>query len=404
MTPFEHAPWRVQRLGDVCAGRELVDPTREPDRLFRYVDIASVSNRRFVVVEPKEVLGRDAPSRARKRIRAGDVIVATTRPYLRSIARVTPDLDGAVCSTGFCVLRPTSRVLSDWLFYASLTETVVAQLTERMRGASYPAVTDGDVLDAMIPVAPIEEQRRIVALIGECMERIDEIELLREKMRREAESLTPSSLASVFEDIGAAHTEVPIADVIVESRYGTSQKCNAPSSATPVLRIPNVAKGEVNFDNLKYCDLDNTESARLRLSPGDLLIVRTNGSPDLVGRCAVFDHAEGDYAYASYLIRLRPNCEKIDPYFLSFFLASTLGRDAIARIRRTSAGQYNVNSENLRAIKVPLPPLLEQTRIAERLREQQAIALAIARDQSSRVDEAGNLRGAVLRKAFAGEF
>src|SRR5262249_9064397 len=150
-----------------------------PDSDFLYIDIASVSNDEFKVDTPKRLSGRDAPSRARKRVRAGDVIIATTRPYLKSIARIPQNFDGEICSTGFCVLRPTEDVTSDWLFFCALSDDFIGQLTEKMRGASYPAVTDRDVLDARIPLPAMEEQRRIVARINECMERVDEIDGLR---------------------------------------------------------------------------------------------------------------------------------------------------------------------------------------------------------------------------------
>src|SRR5258708_30616934 len=117
MTGFQGSPWPLTKLCSICGSKEACDPTRTPDSEFLYVDIASVWKDKFEVATPKRLAGRDAPSRARKRIRSGDVIVATTRPYLKSIARIPEELDGEICSTGFCVLRPTNHVTSDWLFF-----------------------------------------------------------------------------------------------------------------------------------------------------------------------------------------------------------------------------------------------------------------------------------------------
>lgn len=234
------------------------------------------------------------------------------------------------------------------------------------------------------------------------MERIDEIQQLRKEADQQAHALVPSVLASIFSGVANAYNTTSLRECLLESRYGTSQKCNASENATPVLRIPNVADGKISFNNLKYCHLEEKEMRTLKLEAGDLLIVRTNGSSDLVGRCAVFEGAEHPFAFASYLIRFRFNPSKADANYVSYFLTSTLGRDAIASIRRTSAGQYNINGENLRAIQFPLPPIEIQGKIVEQLREQQEIATQIADYQDLISDEFTHLRGAVLHKAFSG--
>lgn len=308
----------------------------------------------------------------------------------------------ALLNQRVCRLRNFSDQVDPEFIFFGINE----HLTEIEANTNYATVkhlSSKQIKSIEMAFPPLNEQHRIVARIKACIERIDEIEGLRKEAALEAHALLPASLATVFRELEEQHPLARVGDVITESRYGTSQKCLAPDTATPVLRIPNVAQGEVNFEKLKYTELGAPELSRLAMQEGDVLVVRTNGSPDLVGRCAVFEGADQAFAYASYLIRLRPDRTKVDPRYLAFFLSSTLGRDAIEKIKRTSAGQYNINSENLRAIELPLPPLTEQQRIAQRLRDQQVVARTIANDQLSRVDEASLLRNAVLRKAFAGE-
>lgn len=177
--------------------RELVLPTEtrnpaiHPNAPFSYVDIASVSNKEFKISGAKEIAGKDAPSRARKVIRCNDVLVATTRPYLRAIAKVPKELDNQICSTGFCVLRSQINVLPDWLFFFCLSEEFIKQIVPLMRGANYPAVTDKDILNASIPLPPLSEQQRIACRIKECMDRVAEIEKLRAEMQPESKNFSP---------------------------------------------------------------------------------------------------------------------------------------------------------------------------------------------------------------------
>ena len=104
--------------------RQLVDsktgtrnPTTAPDKEFVYVDVAGVDNEAKLISGQRVLRGSGAPSRARKLIKTGDVLVSTVRPNLNAVAMVPDSLDGEVASTGFCVLRPNAKVLSEYLFY-----------------------------------------------------------------------------------------------------------------------------------------------------------------------------------------------------------------------------------------------------------------------------------------------
>ncbi|AGW91767.1 hypothetical protein N234_17175 [Ralstonia pickettii DTP0602] len=250
-----------------------------------------------------------------------------------------------------------------------------------------------------------DEQRRIVARIKACMERVEEIERLRRETFQEATAVLPSVLNEVFASQANIAPVMTIGEISTETRYGTSQKCHTEATGTPILRIPNVAQGAVNFDDLKYCNLTKADEDRVRLSSGDLLFVRTNGSRDLVGRCAVFN-GEGlghSFGFASYLIRVRVDTTKVLPRYLAYFLNSTNGRAEIDSRRRTSAGQFNINSENLRSIPFPVPAIAEQARLLEQMEQREAQAAQLVAELSAVMSESGAMREAILRKAFAGE-
>jgi len=192
--------WRWVRLGEVCLPTERRDPTKDSSAPFIYVDISAVDNAEGKIVSPRELLGQDAPSRARKVIHSGDVIFATTRPYLKKVAIVGPEIDGQICSTGFCVLRANRRVVEPgFLFYLCRSDLVVAQLSDNnMRGASYPAVTDRDVYEALIPLPPLDEQRRIVAHLEALREKIKILKEIQATTDAELQRLEQAILDSAF--------------------------------------------------------------------------------------------------------------------------------------------------------------------------------------------------------------
>ncbi|QDL39328.1 restriction endonuclease subunit S [Rhodoferax sediminis] len=249
------------------------------------------------------------------------------------------------------------------------------------------------------------EQRRIVARIKQCMERVEEINGLRRETFQEASAVLPSVLNEVFASQVSIAPLMTISEIAMETRYGTSRKCHSEPKGLPILRIPNVARGAVNFDNLKYCNLIDADAERVRLSTGDLLFVRTNGSRELVGRCAVFDggNQELAYGFASYLIRVRVDQTKVLPRYLAYFLNSTNGRSEIDSRRRTSAGQFNINSENLRSIPFSVPTIAVQERLLGQMEQREAQANQLVSELKAARAESQGMREAILRKAFAGE-
>jgi type I restriction enzyme S subunit len=166
------------------------DPSRESGT-FLYVDIASINRESKRIEDPKETPCDQAPSRARKDIKAGDILVSTVRPNLNAVAQVPSSLDNQIASTGFAVLRPDpSLVASRYLFYRVLDPTFVDEMTSQAKGAGYPAVSDRIVGAHKLPLPPLPEQDRIVEIL-------DQADALR-RQRREADALSQRILPALF--------------------------------------------------------------------------------------------------------------------------------------------------------------------------------------------------------------
>jgi type I restriction enzyme, S subunit len=406
MNAFAGSPWALSKLRDVCGHKEACDPTGSPTLEFAYVDIASVCNATFEVVSPKRLLGRNAPSRARKRIRSGDIVVATTRPYLRSIARIPNELDGQVCSTGFCVLRPTRQVISDWIFFAALSQDFVQQLTLKMRGASYPAVTDRDVLDVRIPLPRPNEQSRIVARIRECMTRVVEIEGLRAASLTEQQSLSASLIESeLHPDLAGQNgwAERTVGEVVTTVRNGRSIAQDTEGRANgAVLTLTAVRSIALGLDYQKPVALSDDVARQFSIEEGDVFVSRAN-TIGLVGLAAVaMEKPSTHLIYPDLLIKLKADRSLILPRYLAYSLRSASARKQIkARALGSSQTMVKISGERLREVVIPVPSLVEQEQIIDRLDSAHALIQQLAAEVLPGEVEA--LRAAILRKAFAGE-
>ena len=125
--------------------KEKRDPTKMPDALFRYVDIASVDVMVGAIQNPQDLSGEEAPSRARKVVAAFDVIVSTCRPTRGAIAVVPPELHDQIVSTAFSVWRSCDAINPFYLLFALRLPSTLEQFRKWSTGSSYPAILDEDV-------------------------------------------------------------------------------------------------------------------------------------------------------------------------------------------------------------------------------------------------------------------
>ncbi len=189
--------WPIVKVGKVCTPISQMDPSRNNGGLFRYVDIAGIDRESKVISRVETIPCSEAPSRARKMLQAGDVIVSTVRPNLNAIAQVPKDLDGEIASTGFAVLRANPNLVdSRYLYYRTQHREFVDFLVSNATGASYPAVSDEIVRNASIPLPPLSEQRRIVEILDEA----DRIRRLRKEANQKAERILPALFLKMFGD------------------------------------------------------------------------------------------------------------------------------------------------------------------------------------------------------------
>jgi type I restriction enzyme S subunit len=156
----------LKRVDDVATlGKEKRDPTKEPDSVFQYIDISSIDVTAGEVANPQDVEGSEAPSRARKVVRAFDVLVSTCRPTRGAIAVVPPQLHNHIASTGFSIVRCRDGVNPFYLHYSLRLPSTLEQFRKWSTGSSYPAILDEDVAKTLIPIPLPEEQDRIAQLV-----------------------------------------------------------------------------------------------------------------------------------------------------------------------------------------------------------------------------------------------
>ena len=409
---FERIVWHWPKsvmtpLGSVLhVRREKVDRAK-----YEFADLQPMTIHFDGSIDRREVDGNREYTMDLYFAHPGDIVVAKI-DLKNGAVGIVPDWQNVVVTGHFAIYQPDrTKLIPEYLTRLIQTSFFKAHLWRNKVGAEGRKEVKLDFFESIeIPLPPLEVQRAIVARWQQARQEITEAEERVKQLEAKIDAQffidlglkppTDVKKAKAFSvkwkdflrwsvsynqaaQSGADITQgkypvVELGTILEMVQYGTSEKANITESGTPVIRMNNIVDGQLDFTNLKHIQLSQPECDRLLLKDGDILFNRTN-SKELVGKCAVF-HANGDYVFASYLIRIKTEAPKADPDFVAYSINSPLGRQQINALSRQIIGQANINSVELRSLQIPFPPLDVQRDIIRRVAEGRA---DIARERAA---------------------
>lgn len=448
--------WVQTTLENVTAPTRIsAQPTEHPTLPFIGMENVEAETMKLLGTTPSINLKSNAI-----RFWPNDVLYGRLRPYLNKVLR--PDFEG-LCSAEFLVFREHPHLNSYYLQYF-LNSWKFKEFASHLNEGDRPRVDWDQLKKFQFPLPPLKEQQRIVSVIEQQFTRIDagmadlrrvkknlqrsRVALLRDAVEgkltekwRKAHPTTeaaPALLQLILDerrakweaDIRAKGKDPqkeryvePLApkekdlsrlseiwcwatvdQIVSRSEYGTSVKCDYKATGLPVLRIPNIAAGEIDLSDMKYSvqPLDLSQDAILQ--PGDLLMCRTNGSVNLIGKTALVRIPfKQPHTFASYLLRFRLLKRNILPQWLHLFVSSPQGRTFIECNAASSAGQHNISLTLMHSMPFPLPPLAEQEQIVAEVEQQLTIINKYEAVADELIKHAEWQRQAILQRAFSGQ-
>jgi type I restriction enzyme S subunit len=386
-------------------------------------------------------------SKPKKIAQKNDVLISVRAPV--GPTNIAPS--ECCIGRGLAALRPLEG--TEYLYILYYLRSIEHELSEMGTGTTFKAISGSDLRSILIPLAPLDQQKRIVAKIEKQFSRLDEAVTalkriqanlkrykasvlkaavegkLTEEWRRKNPEVEPANelLKRILverkkkwevEHPGKKYKEPAPPDISnlpelpkrwvwasveqlsVKVQYGSSAKTNENIAGIPVLRMGNIFEGRLRLDDLKYLPQDHSEFPELLLREGDLLFNRTN-SPELVGKSAVYLGKPKPCSFASYLIRVQFN-NRVSSSLVSFYINSVYGRSWIKAVVSQQVGQANVNGTKLQALLLPLPSHAEQQKIIEEVESCISVAEEIEAAIETNLKRAERLRQSILKKAFSG--
>ena len=286
------------------------------------------------------------------------------------------------------------------------------KLYDYTNATTVPAIRKTDLEKVLFPLAPIEEQKRLIKVIASLSFKLDEAEkkidqaLAAFPARRAAllhRAFTGDLTAKWRKEHGVGMegwSNKSLVSMCHSLKYGTAKKSKKQGKVA-VLRMGNLQNGEIDWENLVYTE-DADDIAKYQLLPGDVLFNRTN-SPELVGKTSIY-RGERSAIYAGYLIKLDYDRKVLIGDYLNYVLNSPDAKAYCMHVKSDGVSQSNINAKKIGAYEIPVPTLPEQQEIVRLLdgllgKEDKAKTLAV-----SMKEKIARLRAAILARAFRGNY
>ncbi|MFR7987753.1 MAG: restriction endonuclease subunit S [Anaerotignum lactatifermentans] len=347
----------MAKLGDVCQKKiDTIKSTYKGD--INYIDISSVDNQRKEIIQTQIMSFEDAPSRAKQLVFPGDILVSTVRPNLNAVALVTEGFDSiTVASTGYCVLRCLSNTDNKYVFYFCQSPAFIENMVAQATGASYPAVTSSIVKECSIPLPPLEEQRKIAAVL----DKVSDLIAKRRQQLEKLDLLVKARFVEMFGDPVSNSYQFPVLSLLELGELGRGVSKHRPRNAPELLggKYPLIQTGEVANSDLYIHSYENTYSEvgfqQSKMWKAGTLCITIAAN---IAKTAILSF---DACFPDSVVGFSAN-EKTNNSFVHYWFSFF---QEILEAQAPESAQKNINLKILSELKVIVPDIDEQNCFAD---------------------------------------
>lgn len=361
--------WRTVKLGDVV--NYVRDRVRREETGLEYYLGGEHFGKASIHVNGRGTIANSPIGPAfHMRFKPGQTLLVSRNPHLRKAS--IAEFEGICADTTYVCEAVAPVLLPELLPFLMQTDAFWEHAERNKRGSTNPYLNWSDFASFEFVLPPIEEQKRIAELLWAaddvCSQHAkccSDLELAKSSILNAltTEGLTKDASQRRRPGLAPSHwRNLSVGEVTSICQYGLSIPLNE-SGQYPILRMMNFRDGYVVANDLKYVDLSDSDFESFRVKKGDILFNRTN-SAELVGKVGIFD-LDGDYVFASYLVRLRADMSLVLPEYLNFFLNSLVGQRRLLVYATPGVNQSNISAGNLKKVVVPVPTLEEQREIVQ---------------------------------------
>jgi type I restriction enzyme S subunit len=363
-----------------------------------------------------------------------DVLVARMPDPLGRACLFPGDPRPCVTVVDVAIVRPgPESVRPRWLMWAINSPAIRAAIEAQQAGTTRKRISRRNLGQIELQVPSLAEQQRIVAAIEEAFSKLDAgeagLRTVRQLLKRMRDAIltaavtgrlvpqdpTDTPAAKLLADLGAESIAEPESEILpvgwawallgsVSAIGGGIQKQpkrNPVRNRAPFLRVANVGRGKLDLSDVHEIEVFDGELDRYGLVAGDLLVVEGNGSPDQIGRSALWHGKIAPCVHQNHLIRVRPG-PALEPSYLELYWNSPAAARRVQSVASSTSGLHTLSTGKLKILPVVVPPLEEQKRIVAEVDRQLSFIEACERAVDAGLVQSAGLRRSVLKAAFEG--
>lgn len=325
----------------------------------------------------------------------GDLVIAVSgNPGLSAILEID-----ACIHDGFVGLRNlnNARISVDYLYrYLMFFKE---QINSKAVGAIFKNLTTHQIADIEIPLPPIEEQRRIAAIL----DKADAVRRKREKAIALTEELLRSAFLEMFGDPVTNPKGWEVRQLedfsIIRSGIAKGKKVEQSKAVSvPYMRVANVQDGYIDLSEIKELKILPTDVNKYTLQEGDLLLTE-GGDPDKLGRGSVWYGEIQPCIHQNHIFCVRPDQALAEPEYLSALIGSKRGKKYFLQAAKQTTGIATINKTQLRSFPALLPPLYLQQKYTQFVK----LIRSTRKRLEDKHERAEQLFNSLLQRAFRGE-
>jgi len=392
--------WETKTLGEVAA---IVNGGTPKSKVAEYwgggvqwltpKDMGQMDGRE-IAATPRTITDAGLAGSSARLAPAGSVILSTRAPIGHLAMNTVPMAFNQGCRG----VVPSEKLDPIYLFH--FLDMSRELLNDLGTGTTFKELSSSNLKSVKIPLPPLEEQQRIVAVLDEAFEGLARARVHAEANLQNARALIEAGLGTAFNPVTAKLNGWDLSDLssMAKLSYGYTTKANSEPNGPKFLRITDIQDGTVDWDNVPFCSTPPDDYERYRVKSGDILFARTGAT---TGKSYLMTD-EIEAVAASYLIRLRLASMALKPEYLALFFQSDVYWETI-RAGISGSTQGGFNASKLGELVVPVPPLAIQDVVISRLEEIQDQAARLTSTYFVKLQDLDDLRQSLLQKAFAGE-
>jgi len=417
------------------------------------IRLQNVDRNKFLEKNMRFITPQKARELSAHNFRAGDVVISKLGDPLGKACAIPESLPhGIVVADVVRVRIDENRFSKSYTLFAINSPAVANQINSEMMGSTRPRVNLNNIRDLQIPLAPLAEQRRIVAklekLLGQvdaCQQRLEKMPTLLKRFRQSIlaaacsgrltadwreENSDVESARSLIERIVEVRKKSPKAQevelipegespddivptswewvrfgsVIGELRNGVPLRPNIEPPGVPILRISAARPGAVNLDDFRFMPDGEQFVPQFTLRDNDVIFTRYNGTIEFLGTCGmVRGLGKKTLLYPDKLMRVRFDHGSILPAYAEVFFQAPHVHERVVARSKSSAGQNGISGSDIKGQPFALPPLAEQQEIVRRVAGLFALADQLEQRLAQARKQVDKLTPSLLARAFAGQ-